>query len=111
MSRVFDEFIADLGEKSGCDWDFLVAMYNRIFDLHGDVDWERFEKGVMKRDWSIRNTLDYNFSRFENVLVKLCEESGYPYAYLFALYTDMVYDPDDDGDWEYFVGVTMERDW
>lgn len=110
MSRVFNEFMDKLSDKSGCDWDFLVAMYNRILDVHGDVDWERFEIGVMDFDWSIRNTLDYNFSRFENILVKLSEDSGYSYEYLFALFTEMIYDPN-DGDWDYFVGVTMERDW
>ena len=109
MSRVFNAFMDELSEKSCCDWDFLIAMYNRILHLHGDVDWEQFENGVMKFDWSIRRTLDYNFSRFENVLTKLCEKSGYPYGYLFALFTDMIYD--NDIDWDYFVGVTMERDW
>jgi hypothetical protein len=95
-----------LSEKSGCDWDFLVDMYNHINRDHGDVDWDQFEIGVMNHDWSVRGD-----KRFEDVLMKLSEDSGYEYDYLFALYTDMIYDPNDDGGWEYFKAVTMERDW
>lgn len=111
MSRTFNALTEELSEKSGCDWDFLIDMYNHIGRYHGDVDWDRFENGVMKFDWSVRHTLDYNFSRFENVLRKLSEDSGYFYDYLFDLFTNMIYDPDDEGNWTYFVSVTMERDW
>lgn len=106
MSRTFNAWTAELSEKSGCDWDFLIDMYNWILNKDGDVDWERFERAVMKHDWSIRNG-----ERFENLLVDLSDKTGYTYSYLFNLYTFMVYDPYDGGDWDYFVGVTMEHDW
>lgn len=47
----------------------------------------------------------------EKSLCELSEDSGYDYNFLAAMYNDMMDDPDDDGDWDYFVGVTMERDW
>lgn len=106
MGNFFNRATALLSEESGCDWDFLVDMYNYILDKYGDVDWERFVSEVNKHSWDIRGT-----GRFEDVLKKLSEDSGYDYDFLFGLYVDMVYDPDDDGDWEYFVGVTMEYDW
>lgn len=106
MSKTFNRLTDKLSKESGCDWDFLVKMYNYILDKHGDVDWDRFENCVMKHDWGVRGD-----GRFENILVRLCEESGYTYGRLFMLYTDMVYDQDDDGDFEYFRSVTLEKDW
>ena len=107
MSRVFQETMNDLATRSGCDWDFLIDMYNHIYETRPDgVDEDRFEAGVMKMDWSVRGD-----GRFERVLVDLCERSGYVYSDLFDILVDMIYDPDDDGDWGYFVGVTMEHDW
>lgn len=102
----FNKWTSILSEESGCDWDFLIEMYNYIHDSHGDVDWDRFECGVMSHDWSVRNG-----DRFENILITLSEDSGYSYDELLAKYANMIYDPYDDGDWEYFVGVTMEHDW
>lgn len=107
MSRVFQEEISRLSELSGCDWDFLVDMYNHIHDTKRyGVDWDRFWIGVIMMDWSARGN-----GRFQEVLEKLSEDSGYEYDFLFKRLTDMVYDPDDDSDWDYFVGITMEHDW
>lgn len=106
MSKVFNQSIIDIATASGCDWDFVVDMYNHIYHKHGDVDMEQFTQGVVSCDWSARGT-----GRFESVLVDLCEKSGYTYSYLFNLLVNMVYNPDDESDWDYFVGVTMEHDW
>lgn len=48
---------------------------------------------------------------FEASMTKLSKDSGYNYDFLVDLYNDMIDDPYDDGDWDYFVGVTMEHDW
>lgn len=106
MSRVWSETMNAIAEESGCDWDFVVDMYNYIWDRYGDVDYVRFTTCVVAQDWSARG-----YGRFEDVLKKLSEDSGYDYDFLFGLFTDMVYDLGDLGDWDYFVGVTMEHDW
>lgn len=106
MSRVFNQTMDDIAKLSGCDWDFVVAMYNRLWETHGDVDIGRFAAGTIIYDWGARGN-----GRFEQVLVDLCEKSGYTYTELFNILVDMIYDLDDDGDWQYFVGVTMEHDW
>lgn len=106
MSKVFNRGMEEIATASGCDWDFVVDMYNHIYDTHGDVDMEQFACGMTNFDWSARGDF-----RFERVLVDLCEKSGYEYDKLFGILADMIYDPDDDGTWDYFVGVTMEHDW
>ena len=106
MSKVFNQAISDIATTSGWDWDFVVDKYNHIYSKYGDVDMEQFAQGVINRDWKARGN-----GRFQYVLVDLCEGSGYTYTYLFNLLVDAVYDPDDESDWDYFVGVTMEHDW
>lgn len=106
MSRVFDQTMDDIATASGCDWDFVVDMYNHLWEQYGDVDMERFGRAVYAFDWSARGD-----GRFEMVLVDLCEKTGYAYDDLFELLTDIVYDAEDEGDWNYFLGVTMEHDW
>ena len=106
MSRVFNQTMQDIATYSGCDWDFVVNMHNHLWDKHDYFDIERFALGMTKYDWSARGN-----GRFENVLVELCEKSGYTYSFLFNLLAEIIYDPDDESDWDYFVGVTMERDW
>ena len=44
---------------------------------------------------------------FEGVMSILSERSGYDYYFLVDRYNEMM----DDPDWDYFVGVTLERDW
>lgn len=106
MSRVFEQTMQDIATFSGCDWDFVVNMHNHLWDTHPYFDMTRFANGVLRYDWTARRN-----GRFEPVLVELCEKSGYAYDFLFKLLADIVYDPDDLSDWEYFVGVTMEHDW
>ena len=106
MSRVFDQTMVDISNASGCDWDFVVAMYNHLWEKHGDVDMELFGNAVHIFDWSARGD-----GRFEMVLVDLCEKTGYTYDFLFDILTDIVYDAEDEGVWNYFLGVTMEHDW
>lgn len=101
-----NRFIDDLSEKSGCDWNFLIDMYNHIEKEHGEVDWERFYLGVVNHDWK-----KCGREKMEDALLQLSKASGYTYEYLFDLYVDMVYDPMDDVDWEYFEAVSMEHDW
>lgn len=48
---------------------------------------------------------------FRGQMAKLSDDSGYSYDFLVDLYNGMMDDPDDDGDWNYFIGVTMEHDW
>ena len=48
---------------------------------------------------------------FEGVMSILSEQSGYDYDFLVDRYNEMMDDPDCDDDWDYFVGVTLERDW
>ena len=45
---------------------------------------------------------------FEGWISKLSDESGYNYDFLVDRYNEVM---DEDGDVEYFVGVTLERDW
>lgn len=106
MSRVFNQTIDDIVAISGCDWDFVVDMYNHLWETRSDFSMERFALCVVIFDWSARGS-----RRYKELLEDLCEKSGYEYSKLFDIFTNMVYDPDDDGDWDYFVGVTMEHDW
>ena len=106
MSKVFNQTMQDIAEYSGCDWDFVVNMHNYLWDKHQDFNMVRFTIGMLMYDWSARND-----DRFENALRELCEKSGYTYDFLFELLADIIYDPDDLSDWDYFVGVTMEHDW
>lgn len=110
MSKVFNQTIMDIAELSGCDWDFVANMHNYLWDKHRDFNMARFTIGVLTYDWNTRQEGRYG-GRFENVLIDLCERSGYTYDYLFKLLADIIYDPDDSSDWDYFVGVTMEHDW
>ena len=48
---------------------------------------------------------------FEESMTKLSKDSGYNYNFLVDMYNSIMDDPDDDSDWNYFVGVTMEHDW
>ena len=51
---------------------------------------------------------------FENFIADLSEKSGYGYCELVDLwnsYEQDVYEDGEDIDIDYFVGVTMERDW
>lgn len=41
----------------------------------------------------------------------LADASGYDFDFLMDIYTDMMNDPYDDGDWDSFVATTLERDW
>lgn len=107
MSKVFNQTMEDIANASGCDWDFVVDIYNHLWHKSDtEVDMLRFAAGMLKYDWSARGD-----QRFENVLVDLCEKSGYTYSFLFAMLANIIYDPDDLSDWDYFVGVTMEHDW
>ena len=106
MSRVFNAIMNDISTASGCDWDFVISMYNRLWEKHDDVDFEQFEQGVIKRDWSVRGNW-----RFENVLVDLSEKSGYTCDYLLGILADMIYDPDDEGTIDEFITISLERDW
>ena len=45
---------------------------------------------------------------FESIITKLSEVSGYDYDFLVDRYNEVM---DEDGDYEYFVNVTMEHDW
>lgn len=45
---------------------------------------------------------------FDSIISRLSEDSGYGYDFLVDRYNEIM---DEDGDIEYFVGVTMERDW
>ena len=106
MSKVFEQGIDNIATQSGCDYDFVVDMYSHINDKYGNVDWQQFARGVTNFDWSARGN-----GRFDIVLADLWMKSSYTYDYLFDRLVDMIYDPDDEGDWSYFVGVTMEHDW
>lgn len=46
--------------------------------------------------------------RWENRVRKLAAEYGYDHDFLIARFEEVMAD---DGDIDYFVGVTMERDW
>lgn len=106
MSKVFEGTMNEISKASGCDYNFVVEMFEYINNSHGYIDMERFAYGVMKMDWSARNG-----GKFEDVLSDLASKSGYNYDILLAIFTEMVYDPDSVNDWNYFVGVTMEKDW
>lgn len=45
---------------------------------------------------------------FEGFIDSLSKRSGYPYNYLVDMYNEVIRE---DGDVDYFVTVTMERDW
>lgn len=45
---------------------------------------------------------------FEAYMNDLCEKSGYGYDFLVDRYNEVM---EEDGDVEYFLAVTMERDW
>lgn len=45
---------------------------------------------------------------FDGWIDRLCEASGYDYDFLIDRYNEVA---DEDGDVEYFVCVTLERDW
>ena len=107
MSRVFEAEIDRIALESGCDWDFVVDLYNQIQDRYGKVDFDRLTKGLCKRNWP---GIDEHTS-VTKAVEELSNKSGYDYEDLLYYLAGMVYDPDDDADWDYFVGVTMERDW
>lgn len=116
MSRVFEAEITRIATESGCDWDFVVDVYNRIWDKYGEVDIDRLSQGMCKRNWSARGVREcvngeWHGGLFSDVLKDLSDRSGYAYDTLLGYLADMVYDPADDSDWDYFVGVTVERDW
>lgn len=45
---------------------------------------------------------------FEGIIDDLSKETGYSYDFLVERYNETF---EEDDDWEYFVGVTRERDW
>lgn len=45
---------------------------------------------------------------FNAIIDRLSEKSGYDYDFLIDRYNEVM---DEDGDADYFVAVTMERDW
>lgn len=106
MSRVFEHYISNIAEESGCDYDFVVDIYDYFWESEPDICDEHFASMIKDFDWSARGN-----KPFKDILMDLSERSGYEYDYLFERLADMVCDPDDDGDWTYFVGVTMEHDW
>lgn len=109
MSRVFEQIMDDIATASGCDWDFVVDMYNYLWETEPEVDNEEFAKSTIAFDWSARGD-----ERVQKILEDLCKKTGYEYDRLFEILVDMIFDPDCDNgicDWKYFVDVTMERDW
>lgn len=46
---------------------------------------------------------------FSGLIDMLSHESGYGWDFLVDRYNEMWEDGEDD--WDYFVGVTLERDW
>ena len=49
--------------------------------------------------------------KLEKDMYDLADASGYDFDFLMDIYTDMMNDPYDDGDWDSFVVTTLERDW
>ncbi len=45
---------------------------------------------------------------FEGIIDRLSNLSGYSYDFLVDKYNEVM---EEDDDFEYFVGVTLERDW
>lgn len=45
---------------------------------------------------------------FEGIIDDLSKKTGYSYDFLVDRYNEVM---DEDGDAEYFMNVTMERDW
>ena len=45
---------------------------------------------------------------FETIIELLCKETGYDFDYLVDRYNEVM---EEDGDVDYFIGVTLERDW
>lgn len=45
---------------------------------------------------------------FEGIIDRLSKASGYDYDFLVDRYNEVM---DDSGDVEYFITVTMEKDW
>jgi hypothetical protein len=45
---------------------------------------------------------------FEGTIEQLSRETGYDYDFLVDMYNEVM---EEDGDLDYFLGVTMERDW
>ena len=45
---------------------------------------------------------------FEGVVDYLSKKTGYGYDFLVDRHNEVM---EEDGDMEYFIGVTMERDW
>lgn len=45
---------------------------------------------------------------FNYIINNLCEKTGYDYDFLVDRYNEVM---DEDGDVDYFIAVTMERDW
>ena len=48
-------------------------------------------------------------STMNKLLCDLSDKTGYSFEFLVARYEEMR--EDGEPDWEYFVGVTLERDW
>lgn len=47
---------------------------------------------------------------FNNIIERLCNETGYSYDFLVDIYNEIM-ETDGDVDTEYFIGVTLEKDW
>ena len=45
---------------------------------------------------------------FENMIADLAEKTSYTFEFLLERFNEVM---DEDGDIDYFVGVTLERDW
>lgn len=45
---------------------------------------------------------------FRGIIDQLSEQTGYDHDFLVDRYNEVM---EDDGDFEYFINVTMERDW
>ena len=45
---------------------------------------------------------------FEVIIDNLAKDTGYSWDFLVDRYNEVM---EEDGDWEYFLGVTLERDW
>ena len=60
-------------------------------------------------------TKEFISSKWKRKVNKLAKENGYEFYFLWSVWIEVLLecDPDEsiNAEWDYFVGVTQERDW
>lgn len=51
MKRWLEDKVAEIAEKSGYAWDFIMDIVMDLIESDGEVDWNYVEAVSMEHDW------------------------------------------------------------